>query len=538
MKVKVKKRLTSAAKEKKKAWKTPALIVAGVLAAALIAGGIGYRVISEKAAGNEPEKKEKMQQNPGENFGLLEEGTTQVGTAVQMPEFDVNTVAMQVEEVYVQAGSVVNEGDALFKITDESMAEVTAYYEKEIAAAENTLKTAELEYENGKLEAEYTKQETLRNAEEASEVLETALLELEEAIQEKKEIWEQAKTDIATYTSNLENDTYYTTAGIDDKATAITTAETALKTAEGEYKKAEETYKEYEESLQENMKSLSAESKREVWDEETIKKIKSLVSEITEGYQELSEKEKKLDETKSAFEKANQELEKAKIALEEAKLSYEKNTEEAAQKLSELESRVDELESTYETAVREAETTKVALQNEYECAILEGNYAEATYSAALNTLENTVEAAKEELEALKESQEAIAGIENGVVCAEQTGTIAAVTYEAEDILKSETAVVSYYDTSVITISVEVSQEDIAKVAVGDNVSVMISDNQRGNIQGTVSSIASSATTDGSVSNVTYAVEIAIDNADGALSAGNSAAVIFETEQGKEKIKQN
>lgn len=534
MKVKVVKRLISAVKEKKKPWKMAAVIMAGVLAAALAAGGIGYQIISANAAENEFGKKEEMQQKPGENSGLLEEGTTQVGITDQQPEFDVNTVTMQVEEVYVQAGSVVNEGDALFKITDESMTEVTAYYEKKTAEAEDTLKTAELEYENGKLEAEYTKQEALLNAEEAPEVLEAALLELEESVQEKKEVWEQAKTDIAAYTANLENNTYYTAAGIDEKTTALATAETALKTAESAYKEAEEAYKKSEEALQENMKKLSSESRRETWDEETINKIKSLVSEITEAYQKISEKETELDEKKSALEKANQELEKAKLTLEEAKLSYEKNTEEAAQKLSELESRVDELESTYETAVREAETTKVDLQNEYERAILEGNYAEATYSAALNTLEDAVEAAKEELEELKEAQEAIAGIENGVVCAEQAGTIAAVTYEAEDILKSETAVVSYYDTSVITISVEVSQEDIAKVAVGDKVSVMLSDNHRGNIQGTVSSIASAATTGGSVSNVTYAVEIAIDNADGALSAGNSAAVIFETEQGKEK----
>jgi hypothetical protein len=43
-------------------------------------------------------------------------------------------------------------------------------------------------------------------------------------------------------------------------------------------------------------------------------------------------------------------------------------------------------------------------------------------------------------------------------------------------------------------------------------------------------IASSATTGGSVSNVTYAVIISIDNSDGRLGSGSSATVTFQGEQ--------
>ena len=74
---------------------------------------------------------------------------------------------------------------------------------------------------------------------------------------------------------------------------------------------------------------------------------------------------------------------------------------------------------------------------------------------------------------------------------------------------------------------EVEQENIAKIAVGDEVSVSISGNRRGNVTGTVASVASSATTGRSVSDVTYAVVISVDNSENALSAGSSATVIFE-----------
>ena len=59
---------------------------------------------------------------------------------------------------------------------------------------------------------------------------------------------------------------------------------------------------------------------------------------------------------------------------------------------------------------------------------------------------------------------------------------------------------------------------------------MIAGNRDGAVTGTVSSIASSATTGGGVSNVTYAVIISIDNSDGRLGSGSSATVTFQGEQ--------
>lgn len=529
MKVKALEKQDGLKKEKRKPRKKLVMAAAGVLVVAVAGSAVGYHMLNMKTSENGNEKEEVMQQMEGTSYGISEEGTTQIGTTAQLPEFEVNTVKMQVEEVYVEAGSTVNEGDALFKITDDSMTAITEYYEEAIAEAKDTLETAQLTYESGKLEAEYVKQESLLNAQEAPAVLETALAELEESIQEKKEIYEQAETDITTYTNNLENNSYYTSAGIDEKTTAVSEAETKVKKAEEEYKTAEEDYQKAEKSLEENIESLSSLSEAEEWDEETINDVKSLAAEIAEGYKSSSEKESKADEKKKTYENASQEMQKAQMTLEEAKLSYEKNTEEATQKLSELEASIDELKNTYETAALESEVKKVDLQNEYDTAVLEGNYAEETYTATVSSLESAVETAKENLEDLQEAQQAVLNIENGVVCASQAGTIAAVTYEAEDILKAQTAVVYYYDTSVITISVEVPQEDIAKIAVGDTAEVMNSNNRRGNMQGTVTSIASTATTGGSVSNVTYAVEVSIDNAEGTLLAGLSATVIFSEE---------
>ena len=103
-----------------------------------------------------------------------------------------------------------------------------------------------------------------------------------------------------------------------------------------------------------------------------------------------------------------------------------------------------------------------------------------------------MESAQDTLDTLKEEQTALLALENGVVTADEDGTIAAVPYEAEDTLQSGTAFALYCDTQTIMISVEVPQENIAQVGVGDEVSVMIAGNRDGAVTGTVSSIASSA----------------------------------------------
>ena len=119
-------------------------------------------------------------------------------------------------------------------------------------------------------------------------------------------------------------------------------------------------------------------------------------------------------------------------------------------------------------------------------------------------------------------------LEDGIVRADRSGILASVSYDVSDVLFSTTAFVTYYETSVLTISVEIEQENIAKVAVGDEVNVQIGSNRNGNVVGKVASIASSATTGRSVSDVTYAVVIEIENENNRFSAGSSATVTFES----------
>lgn len=393
----------------RKPGKRMASVIASIAAVCVMTGGIGYQAAVSGAQTDSTESSVKDQntdQQESTDGSFSEEGTTQIGTVSQMPEFTVNAVTMTVEEVYASSGDTVSKGDALFKLTDESMEAAKSDYEDAISDAENTLKTAEANLASGKLSAESTKQD------------------------------------------------------------ADLTAQTAA-----------------------------------------------------DSYQ-----------AQQSADAAQSTLEQAQKEFDSAVETYNKNVEETNTEITELTDSLDDLKSDYEQAERDATTQKAELQNEYDTAVVEGKYAGSTYESTVSELESAVESAQDTLDTLKEEQTALLALENGVVTADEDGTIAAVPYEAEDTLQSGTAFALYCDTQTIMISVEVPQENIAQVGVGDEVSVMIAGKRDGAVTGTVSSIASSATTGGSVSNVTYAVIISIDNSDGRLGSGSSATVTFQGEQ--------
>ena len=458
----------------RKPGKRMASVIASIAAVCVMTGGIGYQAAVSGAQTDSTESSVKDQntdQQESTDGSFSEEGTTQIGTVSQMPEFTVNAVTMTVEEVYASSGDTVSIGDALFKLTDESMEAAKSYYEDAISDAENTLKTAEANLASGKLSAESTKQDADLTAQTAADSYQAQVDALDAAVEEKKEAYDEAVEQISEYQTKIDNNDYYVECAIDEKKAAVDAATTALAQAQDTLIQAQQS----------------------------------------------------ADAAQSTLEQAQKEFDSA---VE----TYNKNVEETNTEITELTDSLDDLKSDYEQAERDATTQKAELQNEYDTAVVEGKYAGSTYESTVSELESAVESAQDTLDTLKEEQTALLALENGVVTADEDGTIAAVPYEAEDTLQSGTAFALYCDTQTIMISVEVPQENIAQVGVGDEVSVMIAGNRDGAVTGTVSSIASSATTGGSVSNVTYAVIISIDNSDGRLGSGSSATVTFQGEQ--------
>lgn len=155
-------------------------------------------------------------------------GTTQVKTESQLPDFSVNAVTMTVEEVYVEAGSTVAEGDALFKIDDESMADAKAYYEDAISDAKTALQSAQINFESGVLEAESELSSTKLAADTAQDTYDAAVSELSVKTSEAQEAYDEAVEEISDYQDAIDNGTYYTQVGINEKQSAVDAAQAAL----------------------------------------------------------------------------------------------------------------------------------------------------------------------------------------------------------------------------------------------------------------------------------------------------------------------
>lgn len=501
-------------------------ITAGVVAVALAGSGVGYWAITTNATEGQADKsQENTMEDAIEDDGstLVEKGITQIRTESQEPDFSVNVVTMTVEEVYVEAGATVEKGDALFQITEESMADALAYYEDAVEEAEQTLQTAQLEFQSGVLEAEYELQSKQLTAENAQSNYDASASDISIQVEEKKKEYDNTVEEIWNYQEAIDDGTYYVQVGINEKNDAITNAETKLTEAQSQLAIAQSTYDTAQTAITADIENLKA----QIAANASYEELQVLADQMAADYTAVQTAASGLSQAQVAADTAQSTLEKANQNFDNAVKEYNSLVQTAQDRITELSGRLEGLQEDYEQVERDAATALTEVQNIYDEAVLAGKYAQTEYESALSELESAVESAQDALDSLKEEQEALFALEDGVVCADRAGTLASVSYEAEDVLKKDVVFASYYVTDTIYISVEVPQEDIAKIAVGDEVDVAISENRGGAITGKISSIATSATTGGSISNVTYAVVISIDNTEGTISSGSSAMVIFD-----------
>ena len=505
-----------------------------VMAAVLACGGICYQAIAADTKGTEAETADagnakNVPQKAGETErGFSEEGSTQMPTGNQYAAFSVEAVTVTVEEVYVQAGSTVEEGDALFKLTDESVADVVAYYEEAVADAGDALSAAQLAFESGVLAAESELTGTLLAADGAGVSYEASVSDLAISATEAEQEYSDTVAEIWDYQDAIDNGTYYVQAGIDEKQSAVDNARASLAAAQETLAAAQGTDEAAKATFAADLENLKA----QIAAGASYEDLAALTEQTAADYAAVQAASAALTQSRDAASAAESEVQRATQSQESAVKEYNSKVEAANQKIAEMTERLEELEEKCGQAKREAALRQPELEKQYEEAVLEGKYANTTYEATLVRLQSAVDEAEEKLLALEAEQSALLELEDGIICADRAGTVASVTYEAKDVLYEDAALVSYYDTDTILISLEVSQENIAELAVGDAVEVMIAGNRNGTCEGEISSIATEKTGGQSLSNVTYTVLIAVDNTDGSLSAGASATVWFDS--GKEE----
>ena len=178
----------------------------------------------------------------------------------------------------------------------------------------------------------------------------------------------------------------------------------------------------------------------------------------------------------------------------------------------------------YEELQRKKKIFELEIQHTYDSAVIAGKLAELTYQQELSDWEETLAEAKQNKADLETQKALLEAMTDGVISADRDGTAASISYEAEDLLDSSIPIVSYYDTDTVSITLEVPQEEIASLSVGDTAEVTLAG--AGRLEGTLTEKSVEPEDGTSRTTVNYTATVSLDNSDGRLSDGLSATVTF------------
>ncbi len=328
----------------------------------------------------------------------------------------------------------------------------------------------------------------------------------------------------------------------------------ALVNAESDYNEAESEYK---------LAVLEAESSYELQKingkyagtiyEESLKQIDNNIAAME---LEIKELEGKTDDLQEALEEAQEVYDEAKAAYEKnysdylayysntdnlintmsgqssylsMKNSYERSESSLKQAKQSLENNTQKIaQLKQEIVLAKAQSTISKLEAEQTYAENKMNSDNAVFSlnATLENLSEELKEAEEEKKLLEQklnSFEALVG-EDGIVYAEESGVLTAVTYDVGDTLEQVGNLFSYATEDALYITVDVTQEDIVTLAVGDEVEINFSAYEEA-FHGAIASINTTATS-AETPTVSYQVKIHVAGELNKLFDGMSANVSF------------
>lgn len=272
--------------------------------------------------------------------------------------------------------------------------------------------------------------------------------------------------------------------------------------------------------------------------EDAMEELAGYQDDYTEVSDDYAEAKHYLTETEAA------------VAQEQEAYWYMKNEEssEAAKKLAEdEEDKMEELEDQIREKNWEVAELQIAVQEAiqayqegeadaklaYDKRVLALNQSGEIYNLATEQMDYEAKIAKEDYEDAKEKLDALnTYIVDGIVSAEYEGVITAVSIEEGSSVKKGTAVVTLNNFEDVTVRVDVEDDDMKSISVGDPVNLDFEAFPDTDFTGKVSDIGD-ATINSTTSEITYEVTITVDGDVSGLYHGMTADVIFVTDEVKD-----
>lgn len=313
---------------------------------------------------------------------------------------------------------------------------------------------------------------------------------------------------------------------------AVLEAKTDYETKEISGRYADEIYHAASSAVDDEIASMQIEIQMRT---ANIASLEEKVTEATEDYNDACEVYENAKETMSRTDTGNASnfmtIQTEYLNAQTAFRNAETALKQAKENLEDNASRIASLQLQVADATARQSIDKLEVQEAYLESVINGDNAQITYDAKVESLKEDLQEEEEQLEKIEgqlEAFEAFVG-EDGILYADGAGIVTEVGYEAGDRLINTGTVAAYAAPGDMTISVDVTQEDIVTMSVGDGVEIKFSAYPDTVYEGTILSINTTATARESAT-ISYEVVIGVEGDTGALYGGMTADITFVTEE--------
>lgn len=448
--------------------------------------------------------------NLGEGI-VTASGLTAVGMLDEAWNLDFLQTKLYVEESYLSVGDEVEKGTAVFKVSDKTLQEARKELEDAVTEAELAYRQGLIDYEAGVIDARVTKENAEINKKYSQAQYDSAVAEAAWNVKEIERQVEEARELADEYTKSVNEDYYRAYYKIDE---------------------LNQAYYEHFSLLMEIYKKWDIENKENSQEPGNGSMLSNEGNDMSEGFVQkedmsggtmkagYNEGETLLSVYNLLDEMVKQEAEEYETALE----NYEKAKRTAQAGLEKAKSDLASLEAELVTAQTKYEKQLITCKADYEITLAESDNAQAVYEASLESLKETLTSLENKKE---EAQENLAFFEkvigDGYFYTQSAGTIVMNGVRKGSYLSEESLLIAYSNPEKVSVSASVDQSDIARIAIGDIVYVVIS--EYGSYQGKVTMI-NPVTQARSQSSVTYQVTVTLEGDVSTLDSNLTSYVYF------------
>lgn len=494
MKIFMEKEKSSGEKEKNRKKTVVILSAAGTF---IIAAGVAVFLFIRFKSGERQMSMPPVMSDFGEGITSAN-GLTAIGMLDETWELDFLETALYVEESYLSTGDEVEEGTAVFKVSEEMLKEARKELENAVTEANLAYRQGVIDYETGVIDARVVKENAAVNKKYGQAQYDNASTEAAKTVKELEKQVEEAKELVDEYTKSVNEDYYRTYYKIDELY---------------------QTYYEHFNLLMETYEKWNIEEKESLYGNS----VPSLGGASESGGAVrggCSENETQLSVYNLLDEMVKQEVEEYETALE----NYETAKRTAQAGLEKAQSDLASLEAELVTAQTEYEKQLITCKSDYEITLAESDNAQAVYEVTLESLEETLTSLENEKEDAAENLALFEKtIGDGYFYTQSAGTIVMNGVRKDSYLSGESLIIAYSNPEKVSVTASVDQSDIAGISIGDNVYVVISG--YGNYQGQVTMI-NPVTQAQSRSSVTYQVTVTLEGDVSTLDSNLTAYVYF------------